>query len=377
MEVTARAKTVAKSYLEALGLLEAVRPLYHRIRMRLDPPRFTGDQASLPRHLNLAISFKCLAACPHCYFIQEDSHVFRGKKFSDDETIEAILASPWTAEAVGVGFTGGEALLHPRLFDWLEMAEQRGITSRQIITNGVPLQNEDTVQRLIEKARFTNLQVSLDADNADDFMAAKGIVKVDFPKILDSIARIAAAHKDNPNVRVATTFVIGAHNSERVAIMVDLAERLGVDVCHFSTLHLVNDDQRAYQHDTLRELPEQYSEVMARNDYTLEIAIAPPLRAPFMAFYCSSLDTHLSVDPQARVAPCCHIPWDESVGVFGKTEGNPVNNDVAVAMRRQFIAAADKNDETLLPESCRLCSRRLIGRYVFNPETHRWTFAHN
>ena len=197
MDWMARIKVVLKYVLRAMGMTGVVSSMHSRLSYWLHPPSFRQPEAHLPRQINFAVSFTCLAACPHCYFIQEDVHVFRGKKFMDDEFINSIFQSPGTADVQVACFVGGEALLHPMLFDWLGQAARRGIRWRQVVTNGVPLQNDDTVRDLIEKQGYTNLQISLDADNAEDYMAAKGIRKVDYNKILDSISSISAAFKNN------------------------------------------------------------------------------------------------------------------------------------------------------------------------------------
>ena len=181
----------------------------------------------------------------------------------------------------------------------------------------------------------------------------------------------------NKDVSVVLSFVIGDHNISRVPTMISLAERLGVDVCRFTTLHLISEEEQRYKNKTLRNLPETYRDLMRRKDYNVDIHVSPPISAQYLGYYCESLASHLCVDPQQRLAPCCHIPWSDKVGNFGTQTGNPINTDAAVTMRSQFIRAEAARDESLLPESCRLCSRRLIGKFVFSKDKRDWSFVHD
>lgn len=356
-----------------------LRPTYSWARARLLHWRFKSAEAGLPPSLTFAATFKCLAACPHCMLLQENPELFAGgRKFPAEKFLE-VLNAPYAANVRDVTFGGGEALQHPRLFDWLDELNRRGVKAIQVVTNGMSLREEKIVVELIERGGFTNLHISLDATNEADYVHAKGLKKVDFQLILKNIARIAAAYRDRPDVRIGSSFVIGAHNIDQVSEMVALAEKLGVSYAHFTTLHLTDQGNIDVAGETIRGgMPKPYVDLMGRSDYTVEISIQPPISDDNMRYWCESLANHLPVSVTGEVAPCCHIPWHEKYGnVFNVQDGeNPINNSLAVEMRKAFIHAAEKDDPSLLPNPCQMCNRRLKGTWQFLKDGRGWTFLH-
>ncbi len=353
-----------------------LRPAYTKFRSQLYHSRFTNAHVDLPTSLNLAVTFKCLSACPHCYFLQIDNKTFQGEKFLSDELYDDILNSEFSTDITSLGCGGGEALQHPKLFEWIDKAHAKGIPNIQVVTNGVSLQDETIMEKVLQPNPVTNFLISLDAVDEAAYKQAKGLKKTNFNLVLDNIRRIVKARKPGSKMVVGVSFVVSAENVSRSPEMLDLAHSLGVDYCHFTTLQLTDEGNAEQLGETLLEMPREYQEIMAKSDYDLDISIQPALDGKNSKYWCAMLASQLPIDTTGRIAPCCHIPWDEKYGRFEDFTENPINNPMTVAMREQFIAAADADDPALLPTPCQLCNRRLSGCYSFQKSAQRWDYLY-
>jgi MoaA/NifB/PqqE/SkfB family radical SAM enzyme len=358
------------------SLKEKLRPTVYRWRHYTSHSRFKSAEAPRPKHLELAATFKCRAYCPHCYLLQEKPDVFKGGPMMPEEMFESIINSDAAQELTSMGCTGGEALLHPKLFDWIETAKAKGVRDIQIVSNGTSLQDEEIVQRILSRTGPTNLLISMDAHTENDYLAAKGIKKTNFDLMLDNIRRVARDARERGDKIVGVSFVIGESNIGKVEDMLNLAESLEVHFCHFTTLQLTDDSHAEELGKSLDSMPTPYQNIMARTNHQLHVTIQPPIEAVSLRYWCGSLDTHLAVSPLGELAPCCHLPWDTAYGEYDPAIENPINNPKIREMRQMFIDAAEKDDPALLPHPCKACNRRLSGNYQFRPEWGKWKFIY-
>jgi MoaA/NifB/PqqE/SkfB family radical SAM enzyme len=268
--------------------------------------------------------------------------------------------------------SGGEALQHPRIFDWCAEGRRRGMFV-QIISNGMSYSYDKIVDRLLAEHPYTNLQISLDATNERDYVAAKGLKKAPFAKILDNVRRVATQYRSNPDVKVVSSYVINAANIGNAEAMIAQSESLNVDVVHFHTLQLASDENWERLGDSLFVFPPEYHAIMKRKDYPFVIQLQPPLEQKYLQNFCTSLSEHLVVGPEGTLSPCCHRSWGAQHGLFQES-AYPYNNPPMREMRKQFIAASKQNDTNLLHENCRMCNQRLKGLFRFDPEAKVWNF---
>jgi len=355
-----------------------LRPLYARLRpiyRRVFPVptlQFHSEEGNLPKTIVLYVNLKCLAVCPHCYLIQDNPEVFHGNKSMSDELFYKLLDAPSNRRVNTLTFAGGEALQHPKVFEWCAEGQRRG-KSVQIISNGMSYSYDKIVDRLLQEKPFNNLQISLDATNEKDYVAAKGLKKAPFAKICENIRRVATHYKNDPTVSVVTSFVISNANIGKVAEMIELAQYLNVDVVHLHTLQLGNQEKWKVLGDSLFFFPPEYHALMSRTDYSINIHVQPPLQEQFLRNYCRSLDVHLTVGPDGSLSPCGHRSWSPLHGNFQTTE-SPHNIPARREMRRMFIAADGAKNPELLHEHCRMCNRRLKGYFRFDRNVKSWEF---
>lgn len=351
---------------------DLLRPSYYFLKTRLQTQCFKSEVAPLPQHLNMAFALKCLAACPHCYFLQENIDTFKDKTMLDEKLFEEVMESPYTRSIVSMTCGGGEALLHPELFNFLKRAVSKGIKHIQVVTNGVSLQAEEIIDKIISQQLITYLHISLDAIDEENFKKAKGINRCDFNLLCKNIRRIVEA-KSRENLRIGVSYVVGMHNIAKVKDMITFAAELGVHYCHVTTLHLTDQSHSNRAGNPLESFPAEYGDILKQTNYPIDIVLQPPPEKSYMRYFCTSLASHLSISPKGLLAPCCHIPWDAKYGYFQR-EDNPLNNEQIKRMRRSFMEAYVANNSELLPTACISCPRRLKGDYNFFRDIGKWLF---
>ncbi|VVB88574.1 Coenzyme PQQ synthesis protein E [uncultured archaeon] len=346
-------------------------PYYRTIKRNIRrQDYFKNEHVELPEHITLAFTLKCRAACPHCYFIQKE-HAFNQKELVSEELLNKIFVSKFSSSIVSMSCGGGEALLHPNFFELLNLLPIHKLKGIQVVTNGLSLQDEYIVKKILEQNILTNIHISLDAADEFNYVRKKGIKECKFDLICQNIKKIATILKGKTTVGLS--FVVYADDLANIKEMISLATELNVDYCHVTTLHLANLDNKLST-NTVKEMPFAYQEIMRNTGYGIDIIIQPPLHDKYMQYYCESLDKHLSLSPSGILSTCCHLPWNKEIGKFDEFDYNPVNNRYALEMRRKFILAKKENNKMLLPEECLYCNRRLTGSYYYKKDNKKWFF---
>jgi radical SAM protein with 4Fe4S-binding SPASM domain len=140
----------------------------------------------------------------------------------------------------------GEPLLHPRFFDMVRFAVERGI---QVTTNtNMTIMPEERAAECVASGLHT-MHVSLDGAHADVYEAIR--VKASFTKVLRNLRRLmhAKAQADSPLPHVRLVAVVMRQNLDELPELVQLASREGVEA--LSVQHLCHDFGET-------SLPEQY-----------------------------------------------------------------------------------------------------------------------
>jgi MoaA/NifB/PqqE/SkfB family radical SAM enzyme len=336
-------------------------------------PVFDQGEMPLPRHLLVAATFKCTAQCPHCYMLQQNRKLFREQTVMAENLFQQIMASPFTRNIRKISFCGGEALLHPSVFKWMDQAEQRSIPKITSITNGLSLQDDKIVENLLKQDNLNEFNISLDSITEEAYCRAKGIKKCDFEKICKQIERITDRFRGTQTT-ITGSFVTTSLNAEETHRIITFCESLGLQGLLLHAYHDItgslNIQSHAHQNKEFMTISDQ---IMTRTDYQIDVRIKLPFGASRQMFFCGSLAYYLCIGANGFLAPCCHIPWDEKYGHFEHVEGNPINSLRIVALREKFVQAAAENNPELLPASCRFCTKRTKGGLSFVAKTKKWT----
>ncbi|MDX1709119.1 MAG: radical SAM protein [Desulfobacterales bacterium] len=334
---------------------------------------FTQGEMPLPRQLLIAATFKCAAKCPHCYLLQQDKQIFSEQTVMAEDLFQRILDSPFINDISVTTFHGGEALLHPSLFDWMDQAHRRGLPKIKTITNGLSLQTDRIVENLLEREYLAALNVSLDAITPEAFCRAKGIKNCDFEKICRQVKRIADRFRGT-QTSISGSFVTYRLDTEETREIIRFGESLGLHNLTLRAFHTATDHAvRQSQAQQIKEVMTISDQIMNQTDYQINVKIKLPFMATKPAFFCRSLAHYLCIGANGTLAPCCHIPWDPKYGTFAEADKNPINSPSIVAMREKFVQAAARNDQDLVPAPCRFCTKRAKGKMVFAADTKQWT----
>ncbi len=124
--------------------------------------------------MTIFITNRCNLRCKHCVFSAGD---FLANELKDEEILNLIKKIS-KREIICLDFSGGEPLLHPSLFKFINYAYQQGIKSISVATNATLIDEKIAKQFKLyqnNSDRF-NLRISLDGSNAEicEWLRGKG-----------------------------------------------------------------------------------------------------------------------------------------------------------------------------------------------------------
>lgn len=123
------------------------------------------------RYVDVNIGLACNLRCQHCF---AENFKFRGGKELSNEEWRDVFDQCADLGTIAIGFTGGEPLVYPRLFDLIRLSRpERMLTI--IVSNGVAL-TPDLAKRL-KDAGADVMVISLDsaiAEEHDEFRGREG-----------------------------------------------------------------------------------------------------------------------------------------------------------------------------------------------------------
>jgi MoaA/NifB/PqqE/SkfB family radical SAM enzyme len=329
---------------------------------------FSSSEMPAPRHLLVAVTFDCKAACPHCYLLQQNRRTFGEKIHMNEDLYRRILGSSHAKTATKITLTGGEPMLQPEFFKWVELADAAGIPHIASITNGWSLQDDEKVNKLIDVTKLSYFNISMDAHTQEGFCRAKGIKDCNFDLICRNVKRLTDRFRGT-RTRISGSFVITTLNKDKVREIIQFGENLGFHKITLHALHLAQGRSHGSQEVTQNK---DCDAIIRKTDYTVDVTVKLPFPLCYGTYYCSSLATFLCVGANRILAPCCHVPWDNRYGEYSKDEVNPMNHPAIVEMRKAFMSAAEREDDTLLPAVCRACPKRSRGHLYFDSKARRW-----
>lgn len=177
-----------------------------------------SDSSKGPLFITWLPTFKCNASCPFC-----SSNRFREKPEKRLSKKQAIKIAEDIAKIkpISVGFTGGEVLLWPYLFEVIDILKKQDI-SVYIVTNGILL--KEKAEKIV-KSNVDYVIVSIDQLNKshDNMRKSRGILN----KALEGIDLIKKLRKDVPLIKT-TTIVSKSNISNLKEIMGFLKSKVDI-----------------------------------------------------------------------------------------------------------------------------------------------------
>lgn len=169
----------------------------------------------LPQAITLYLTYHCELSCSHCFINRADLLNSRHLEF---DAIWSLIDDAANNKVIMLALTGGSPLLHPRLFDIIELARASKIMPLLGIT-GVDV--DAILAQRIANSGVASVQVSLDGHNEETntYYRGKGV----FERVLSTIAHLGAV-----GVPVIIAFCLDAFNHAYITEMLDLARRKNV-----------------------------------------------------------------------------------------------------------------------------------------------------
>jgi radical SAM protein with 4Fe4S-binding SPASM domain len=163
-------------------------------------------EVKIPNNIMIEVTNICNLKCKMCY----NQRMKRKKGLMSFSLFKKIVdqAHELNIENIGL-YTTGESFLHPRIFEFIKYAKDKGIKYVYITTNGQAL-NDEKINKIIE-SRLDSIKFSIDAGNKEKYETLK--INASWEKLIDNITKLRKM-RDNKksNLRIFASFIIMEDN---------------------------------------------------------------------------------------------------------------------------------------------------------------------
>lgn len=282
-----------------------------------------------PLSIGVYITYSCNLACPFCWNPTINNKAFRDRAITPEE-LEGFLRHPRLRQAFRVSFVGGEPLIHPDIFRFIEIC-RREKKLTMFPTNGL------LIEKHLEAFRntpLTALQISLYDDHIEEQLAnARALLRVN-PRIQVSLARYVT---NEPSSLAYMEEVVG------------MAERLGIRQICFQNFQ-PQDEKHAHltiYDDDLQTLA-YLRAFEERHGRRFHLMLPAPLTRDTRQRFCYDLYTVVFLGKGGVLAPCSSIvPPGENFGTLAHDDF--WNNEYLIQHRRHY------NDGFPFHPTCTYC----------------------
>lgn len=230
-----------------------------------------------PACCNISVTNLCNATCDFCGYAKDKNNVTKDNRaFIDADLAVKSFDILYRKGIRYLTFSGGEPLLHPRLFDMAAAAAQKGMRVA-VVTNGSTLTPRN-IEKIIESSVRT-VFISIDSSDAHAHEKNRGL-----PGVFDRISKAIAALR-NADIRTIASVTINRLIDNFDALAVTLKE-LGFETVTFtypktalsSTSLVYSEDSRLIDF-TPDELVERLREVRSMKNDQAQLSILNPKAA--------------------------------------------------------------------------------------------------
>lgn len=156
----------------------------------------------IPNNIMIEATNLCNLRCKMCY----NKQMKRNKGFMSFSLFKKIVdqAAHLNIENMGL-YTTGESFLHPKIFEFIKYAKQKGIKYVYITTNGQTL-NDEKIKKIFESG-LDSIKFSIDAGNKEKYESLK--IGASWDKLVETIKNIRIIRDDmRSNFRIFASFII-------------------------------------------------------------------------------------------------------------------------------------------------------------------------
>lgn len=300
------------------------------------------------KSINLEICNKCNLKCLHCFYKDKIN-----KNEMSLEKINFIIKK--LPHLDNVVITGGEPLLHSKIYQVLELFGKSNKITFIITTNGTVFDKE--ILSLFRKYCNIKFQVSLDSSNAaiNDIIRGKN----SYEKVLDNLNQLSTI--DSNRVRLHMT--VNALNYANIKEVYDFGKQLNIipeftfvakmgnAIDNWNILKM-SDAQKLFVYSTISEL------------YNCDrINLRPPSVVKGCTF-----DESYTVNTSGNIYVCSYFPYDYIGNIFSQSTGeiqkNHQNNELINKIKLWQTKVYNKH---CIKCSIRhKCSQGCYGSYISN-----------
>jgi MoaA/NifB/PqqE/SkfB family radical SAM enzyme len=314
------------------------------------PLKFTRHRFLKPAALIVQINKICNFDCAFCFV--NDLNEKAAKEFTvGRETFEKMLTHPLLNSLIRLGFSGGEPMVHPNLFDYIERAKRR-IPIVTFNTNfalaGKVVKGERNIDR-INRSSLDMLTISL---------YERGVTKIEefAPQLSNRLFK-------------RLSFIVSSgsnqfHTFERMHEVAQMAVRLGFHAVYFQNFdamegvpeqkaNLNKMDVSSFAPIIANKSSEKYHKYLevknrVKTDFSDKIVVTFPIAKHRIenlrkGFTCYQPDFQIGVDEKGSLSPCCNLDRVPEYGNLFRDDN--WNNETF----RRVRAGIKKRNEIPLP----------------------------
>lgn len=311
--------------------------------------------------VQIEVTSHCAGACVYCPKTTQAAH-WKARNMSA-ETFAALW--PLLKQARRAHLQGwGEPLLHPRFFDFAELAMKAGC---QVSTTSSGLKMNQRIADKIIASALDIIAFSLAGTDESSNSARAGINFATVCASVDLLAKSAAAAKSSMEIHFA--YLMLADRMEAALGLPALMEKLNVGTAIVSTLDYLSmpgQKDLAFHPDEAekiakaRAILEKIAEEAAQMGRTIHYALPSSEKTVPEGGCRENIARSLYVDADGDISPCAYlnVPGGDCAEKR-KVYGNALNKDALDIWRdaayREFRAALSRGD---CPPVCLACPKR-------------------
>ncbi|MCE9635478.1 MAG: radical SAM protein [Planctomycetes bacterium] len=320
----------------------------------VDRKPFGMNFSPLPVISEIAVTYRCNAACSFCYAGCNETvnPVGSASEMTLDEVRRVLDRIAHEAQVPSVSFTGGEATLRDDLPDMIRHARSLGMRVN-LVTNGIRSASPEVVASLVA-AGLHSAQVSVEGTTAG---VHEGITRIpgSFDATMQGIRNFTAA-----GIRVHTNTTICRDNIDDVLAFpvfvrdVLRGERFSMNLCIPTGSASLRAAPPVLYRDVAQVLPRILAASRAAGIEFLwysptPVCIFNPVAEGLGNKGCSACDGLLSVGADGSLLPCAS--WDRPLGsIVDRPFRELWTSPEATALRAKSAA----------PEHCRACEHLAV-----------------
>jgi radical SAM protein with 4Fe4S-binding SPASM domain len=292
-----------------------------------------------PYRMDLALTYRCNNACPHCYVARSPEH-----DEMDTAAWKAVLRRVWEVGIPHVCFTGGDATLRGDLAELVAYGEELGLVTG-LLTNGRRLSDAGYVGELTS-AGLDHVQITLEShDEAvhDGMVAAPGAWRETVQGVRNAV---------DAGLYTTTNTTLTHENVDRIEETVALIASLGVPTFACNSLIYTGGGASVgtgFAEGELIPILERVREAARSRGLRLiwytptQYCALSPLQLGLGVKACTAALYNMCVEPDGAVIPC--QSYYRPLGNILQDRWESIwNHDLAVGLReRRYVPAKCKD----------------------------------